>query len=366
MQLNPGWGDSGPNLLHIRAEGPADTLHFVWGSLGAPTVLLVATDTPRSNLSVNWTLLLSPDPSGALRIEPPGSVIYSTAIIFTKVFESSHAQPGGETFYPPYDLSQFSWENLNSTLNRTALTAEFWGVPATDPSGSFANGSLGFQVTAYETAGRASSLPRLLHSCNSSQVQFVLAGVAPRGNVSRFTLEVATVEEQGVAQRLRSLRSIDDEYTPAVFETLALVAGSRDSGCTRSFLQWKATAYSSRSPGRGDSIQCRPHGLQVANWTLPESGLVRALFGDGVGSNFSVSAINISFGGEEGRGYQESHYLSWSALLGFGEPPEDSFSPLVISLTAAALGTPLLLLLLGSCSVLCARRKRYSEYDPIN
>lgn len=174
----------------------------------------------------------------------------------------------GELFYPTYDLSDFSWDSLNHTLNHTALTAELRGVPATDPTGSFSNGSLAFrvcpgagntgnvlrehrecpqgtqgmscpkqllgrecctclchpsepcplQVTAYEAGGREGRLPSLLHTANSSQLEFILAGVAPRGNSSRFVLEVATVEEAGAVRRLRSQRSIDDEYTPTIFE----------------------------------------------------------------------------------------------------------------------------------------------------
>ncbi|NXP02408.1 GLMPB protein, partial [Thinocorus orbignyianus] len=279
-----------------------------------------------------------------------------------QVFEYSEAEALEERFYPPYDLSGFSWDSVNHTLNHTALTAEFWGVPATDPGGSFSNGS----VTAYEAGGRDVPLPSLLHTANSSKVEFVLAGVAPRGNGSRFALEVATVEQPGVEQELRSARSIDDEYTPTIFEMLSLVAQSRNDSSPRSFLQWKATAYGSRSPRHEDNIQCRSGGLQVANWTLPTSSIVRAYFGEGVGSSYTVSALNISFGGEDGEVYREKRYLSWSALLGFGQPPRDTFSPLVISIMAVALGTPMALLLGGGCVLLCARRKRYSEYEPIN
>lgn len=73
-------------------------------------------------------------------------------------------------------------------------------------------------MTAYEASGRAGCLPSLLHTADSSQLEFILAGVAPRGNGSRFVLEVATVEEAGAVRRLRSERSIDDEYTPTIFE----------------------------------------------------------------------------------------------------------------------------------------------------
>ncbi|XP_074709282.1 glycosylated lysosomal membrane protein [Strix uralensis] len=366
MQYNPGWNNSSVNLLHVRAVGPSDTLHYIWSSIGAPTVLLVATESRTSSLGINWTQLLSPAPAGAIWIDPPSSIIYSTAVVFTKVFEYSEAQTLEELFYPTYDLSDFSWDSVNHTLNHTALMAEFTGIPAADPSGSFSNGSLAFRVTAYEASGRDRPLPSLLHTANSSKVEFVLAGVAPRGNSSRFVLEVATVEETGVAQKLRSARSIDDEYTPTIFEMLSLVAESQNGSSTLSFLQWKATAYGSQTPRREDNIQCRSRGLQAANWTLPVSSIVRAYFGEGVGSTYTVSAINISFGGEDGKVYQEKRYLSWSALLGFGQPPKDTFSPLVISIMAVALGTPMGMLLVGSCLVLLAQRKRYSEYEPIN
>lgn len=71
----------------------------------------------------------------------------SLSLSFPQVFEYSEAKTGEELFYPTYDLSGFSWDSINRTLNHTALTAEFKGVPATDPSGSFSNGSLAFRVS---------------------------------------------------------------------------------------------------------------------------------------------------------------------------------------------------------------------------
>lgn len=92
---------------------------------------------------------------------------------------------------------------------------------------------------------------------------------------------------------------------------LSLAAQARNESSARSFLQWKATAYGSRSPRLEDRIRCRSQGLQAANGSLPMSSLVRAYFGDGAGSSYSISAVNISFGGEEGKVYEEKRYLSW-------------------------------------------------------
>ncbi|XP_074836875.1 glycosylated lysosomal membrane protein [Carettochelys insculpta] len=362
LHYNPGSNSSSVNLLHVRAVGQNDTLHYVWSSIGAPTVLLLYTRSESSTLHVNWTKLLSAAPAGAIWIEPAGSVVYSTAVIFTKVFEYSRANASAqeEQFYPTYDLAALSWRSLNGTLNHTALTAKFQGV------GAFPNGTISFQVTAYEQSGRDSSLPRLLHTANSSKVEFIMEKVAPRSNSSRFMLEVVTVEETGGRKRLQSVRSIDDEYTPAIFEMAQLVSEPRNDTTSSSFFQWKTAAYGDKVASRENAIHCHYHSLQMASWRLLGPSIAHAYFGAGLGHGESLAAINITFGGEDGKFYAEKNYLSWSALLGFGTPPEDSFSPLVITIMAVALGTPVVLLLVGGLVVLLARRKRYSEYEPIN
>lgn len=65
--------------------GTNSTLHYVWSTVGPPAVLLVATDTPHSALSVNWSLLLSPEPDGGLMVLPKDSIRFSSALVFTRV-----------------------------------------------------------------------------------------------------------------------------------------------------------------------------------------------------------------------------------------------------------------------------------------
>lgn len=53
--LNPGSSSSPPadgDLLHVRAVGDNDTLHFLFCSLGAPTLLLIHTNTSLSTVKV--------------------------------------------------------------------------------------------------------------------------------------------------------------------------------------------------------------------------------------------------------------------------------------------------------------------------
>lgn len=85
LEVISNWPDFSQNLLHIQAVGTNSTLHYVWSSLGPPAVLLVATNTPNSTLSVNWSLLLSSDPDGGLMVLPKKSIQFSSALVFTRV-----------------------------------------------------------------------------------------------------------------------------------------------------------------------------------------------------------------------------------------------------------------------------------------
>ncbi|XP_040491741.1 glycosylated lysosomal membrane protein isoform X2 [Ursus maritimus] len=140
------------NLLHIRAVGTSSTLHYVWGSTGPPAALLVATSTPHSTLAVNWSLLLSPEPDGGLTVLPTDSVRFSSALVFTRLFEFDStntsevsAKPPGKP-YAPYSLAEFSWNNISDSLDPATLSATFRGHPIHDPTGAFANGSLAFRL----------------------------------------------------------------------------------------------------------------------------------------------------------------------------------------------------------------------------
>uniref|UniRef100_A0A8C8UP95 Glycosylated lysosomal membrane protein n=1 Tax=Peromyscus maniculatus bairdii TaxID=230844 RepID=A0A8C8UP95_PERMB len=285
------------NLLHIRAVGTNSTLHYVWSTLGPPAVVLVATNTTQSVLSVNWSLLLSPDPEGGLMVLPKNSIQFSSALVFTR-------------------------------------------------------------VQAFSGSGRPAQPPRLLHTADACQLEVTLAGVSPRGNHSRFGLEVATLGTGPACPTAKELHSIDDEYAPAVFQLDQLLWGSSPSG----FMQWRPVAFSQKQRGRDSALSCQASALHpTLAYSLPQSPIVRAFFG----SPNNFCAFNLTFGDPTGPGYWDQHYLSWSMLLGVGTPPVDALSPLVLGIMAVALGTPGLVLLGGGLFLLL-RHKQYSEYQSIN
>lgn len=74
-----------------------------------------------------------------------------------------------------------------------------------------------FQLSVFDAHGRGEAWPRLLHTANSSQLEVWLDGVSPRSNHSRFLLELLAVGGAYTPSQVEIQRSIDDEFTPAMF-----------------------------------------------------------------------------------------------------------------------------------------------------
>ncbi|XP_076610215.1 glycosylated lysosomal membrane protein [Chaetodon auriga] len=360
VELNPGSSSPPPggDLLHVRAVGDNDTLHFLFCSQGAPTLLLVHTDTSSSAVTVNWTQFIDRSHSGGLQVEPETSILYSTALVFSRLLEyddvNDTADPTSDLF-PPYELQDFSW----SGFNLSGQTALLCGSAAT-----FANGSLCLQLSVFEVEGRGQSWPRLLHTANSSQLRVWLDGVLPRASHSRFLLELQAVG--GGAYPLSKVevhRSIDDEFTPSIFKVSRWVPSMNGSSDVPVFVQWKPVAYRRSEPALEDATPCRHSEPRPLSGEEAASVLVRAFYAEP-----ETFGLNVSFGLAGEPFYNSTKFLSWTLLVGSGSPPVDSFSPLVLSMMAVGLGTPMILLLLGGVCV-CARKRTAATataYEPIN
>ncbi|KAM8766465.1 glycosylated lysosomal membrane protein [Acanthopagrus schlegelii] len=361
VELNPGSSlpPLGGDLLHVRALGNNDTLHFLFCSLGAPTLLLVHTNTSSSTVKVNWTQFLDGNHSGGLKVKPESSILYSTAIVFSRLLEyddsNDTADPTSDLF-PPYRLDDFTW----SRFNLSGASALLCGAAA-----SFTNGSLCLQLSVFDGEGRSQAWPRLLHTANSSQLGVWLEGVLPRAARSRFLLELQAVGGADPLSRVEVYRSIDDEFTPSIFQVSRWVPSENSSSDVLGFLQWKPVAYRQPHPALEDATPCRHSEPQPQSGeaTAATSRLIRAFY-----TEPETFGLNVSFGLAGDPFYNSTKFLSWTVLLGSGSPPVDSFSPLVLSMMAVGLGTPMILLLLGGVCV-CVRKRAAvmaAAYEPIN
>uniref|UniRef100_A0A8C1NIA2 Glycosylated lysosomal membrane protein n=1 Tax=Cyprinus carpio TaxID=7962 RepID=A0A8C1NIA2_CYPCA len=371
VELNPGLTPPsvlppGVGLVHVRGLGLNDTLHFLLCNAGAPALLMVHTNSSRSAVQVDWPEFINHSSAGSLRVAPQSSVQYSSALVFTRVWEyddvnnTADPQQTAETsFYPPYELQNFLW-SLNVSVNQSDHTVTLCGGEKTE---SFVNGSLCLQFSAFESEGREKVWPSLRHNANSSQLRVWLDGMTPRGNHSRFALEFQSVADSGFEGRVDVHSSIDDEYTPSIFKVSQWVSSPVNSSGVVGYNQWKPVAYRKPQPVFEDATPCK-HSQLVSVNRIPRSGLVQAYFTD----HPHTSGLNISFGiDKDPVFYSNSKYISWTVLVGLGEPPADSFSTLIIIIITVGLGTPLAIIIVGGVFVWIRKRMSNSSgYEPIN
>ena len=73
------------NLFYTKAEGPNDTLHYISGTYGLPSIFVAKTDV-NTELNINWDEFLSKNISAvANSIGFNGTVHYVYGIQFLKV-----------------------------------------------------------------------------------------------------------------------------------------------------------------------------------------------------------------------------------------------------------------------------------------
>ncbi|KAB5515552.1 hypothetical protein PHYPO_G00249180 [Pangasianodon hypophthalmus] len=368
LEMNPGLtppSAAPPNVsvLHARALGNNDTLHFLFCSGGAPALLVIHTHSAESAVEVNWPKFLSSDPADSVKVEPESSVQYRGALVFTRLWEYDELNSTGQSVLSPYELKDFEWDDVNKTVDYTHHTAQLCGRHASFSSSA----SLCLHFSAYESSGREEAWPSLLHNANSSQLRILLKDVMPRTNQSHFALELQTVSEAGLQTRVNVHKSIDDEYTPSIFQVSEWVWSHDNSSSSSSsvvgFSQWKPVVYQKSLPAIEDAAPCS-HSEPVDLPQAPPSRIIPAYFTQ----NLLTHGLNVTFNVSSEPAANSTQFLSWTMLAGIGIPPSDFFSSLVIAIMAVGLGTPLVLLVVGGVYICARKRKRdtLGQYESIN
>ncbi|CAH1254631.1 GLMP [Branchiostoma lanceolatum] len=313
--------DTHNNLVHVLARGHRDSLHYVWSTIGAPTVLVVHTTSKDSELRVDWERLLratNRSISGAITFEPSNAVDFSMAVIFNKIWEYEDLHDKSELpeddaeMFEPYDLAKMRWDDFNMTMNATGLTGNFTGATTQqDMESLFQNGSISFKIHAFKTDDRSTDLPHLQYTSNQTQFDFTIDSVEPRGNMSRYAMEVMLITEdkRGTHVDLKKLQSIDDEYTPGVFELFELT--TTHGAQTDSYVQWKPVCYTKHTRSMAVATPAKTHKLKEPDTaSIPGDTIARAYFTNL--DRLQRKALNVSFGLTGDGTYVASNFTSWT------------------------------------------------------
>lgn len=357
----------------ITAVSDTDVLHYIVTALGFPTVF-VAYTKPDAIVSVDLSRLLSQnvtEKAGSVVIKPAESVLYTYSLLFTKLIDYNDTKDSADmssydatsTAWNIYDLSDFTWNNMSNvsdpTGNMVVLQAS-----SNEPSDLWEyNGTLSIKLKAFSSSGREDQLPHLEYNANIAQFDLNIDHLYTNLSMSRFAVEVILISGGQDTQKIDGTRSIDDEYAPGVFFINNWLTKSEgDSG----FLQWKPVCYQSLSRSRSKATGMKHYHLQSLTEMddMLTNTLVYAYYGKGWASITTAQASNFSFGLGQDGGYNKTQVLTWSGSVGYGVPPQDSVSTIVLIIISAGLGIPVVIIIFGGIFV-CIKKRTAKPDKPL-
>ncbi|XP_074656407.1 glycosylated lysosomal membrane protein B-like [Tubulanus polymorphus] len=373
-QLNPGcdipeckqgYNGTFPNLLHVVATGPRDTLQYVVSSIGAVTAVVARFDR-RARLTVDWRRLLSTNAtefSTSVRFDR--KPLETFAVVFTKLIEYRDQDDTADMTSLPVnytDIKALNFENLNWRDSRdfaetTANSVVF--ETAVDDDLFFENGSISLKFVFPPTEARMTELPHLLFNGNGSTIDFVVDRYRSSFKNARIAVEFAHVTAETSEPLSYEIdQSIDDEFTPGIFKTVAMTTAG-DRRANGSYLQWKPVCY--LKPGRAMKVATSVREYDLRNVTSRDDAfldrsIASAIYGAKM-ADYAIRATNVSFGLSEDGYYTGTNYTAWTLTTGYGTRPTEALSVLVISVISVGLGIPVALIVFGGIGV-CVKKRR--------
>ena len=82
-------------------------------------------------------------------------------------------------------------------------------------------------------------------------------------------------------------------------------------------------------------------------------------------SAYDVSRFNITFGSPKDSFYSSTNYTSFSFLLGFDDPPEESLSLMVKMVILTGFGIPVIAIMISGLYLTIRRCRRSSSYEDL-
>ncbi|XP_043589291.1 glycosylated lysosomal membrane protein-like isoform X1 [Bombus pyrosoma] len=349
--------DRNLTTVYLRADGPNDTLHYLWDFDGNPSVLLALTSRS-ATMNISWKDFLLKRKDSVTFTEEP---IYTFGVVFNKIIEFNDTNDTAlinianlvntNSLHPMF----FQWDRKTLIQNNEFVTLNMEGNSYNDSIMNISRmGSIKVSLMGFCSLDHSEFMPHMLHTENSTQVDIILDHLQTNKSFtnSRFAIELLVVGEGNpeVPMFINPKKSLDDEHTPGIFDVVEVRTPpykSMDNYETEgAYLQWRPVSYTTMSRDITDSTETMQYPpLKVSNHTSTIiDSMLYCYYGDKV-DNLLTQRIIVSLGSKGDGFYKRTYYSTWTFLIGYGTPPEEQFSYLVIMIISIGLGLPLIILL---------------------
>merc|ERR1712142_570002 len=316
--INPGCGPSlcndsdvnHVNLVHCEAVGPRDSIHVVWSTVGAPSVLVARTEN-RVNLSVDWDNFLN---GQVPPVKPDVSFSSNPSVAFGFVLRSLVEYDDKDDVADP---DHYRRPNDTTSARKVfPLESRIWQPVVVQNDNTFVfqtsaedadlGTALKLQVRVNGSLTRGEALPRLQLTPNNTHLDLFLDNKTSLSEHSRFYLVVDVVNADNPL-KLTNVSSIDDEYTPGVFTMYRLGAVDDQNPDNGRYAAWKPVAYTTKER------------------SLEMQTLVRAF--DPVDADKTIDNIRSVVGGYFGNIQKFQGDFSQEIKIGIGQQGDKFYRP---------------------------------------
>ncbi|XP_071645589.1 glycosylated lysosomal membrane protein [Temnothorax longispinosus] len=369
--VNPGCDEQcrerNVTTLYLRADGPNDTLHYLWDFVGTPSVLLALTP-PSAWLNITWDDYLARRGNSLSFSEKPAysfGIIINKIIEFNDVNDTALINTADVTNTNVLRTEYFNWRRVSLSQKSEFVYLDMEGNSYHDTAKNISRyGSIKLSLRGFCTIDHSDMVPHMLHTENSTQVDIILDHIQTNRTFSnsRFAIELLAVGggDPEIPLFVDPKKSLDDEHTPGIFEVVEVrtppyreVMDALNAG---SYLQWRPVSYNSASrdvTSSTETMQYPPK--QVFNHTSAiKNSMLYCYYGEAV-DDLLLQKLVVSLGSKGDGFYKRTSYLTWTFMIGYGTPPEERFSYLVIMIISIGIGLPLLIMIITGL-YLCIRR----------
>ncbi|XP_076058836.1 glycosylated lysosomal membrane protein-like [Oratosquilla oratoria] len=378
LSINPGCEEYDyPHLVQVKAEGSNDTIIHLWSIWGSP-VFLVAKAQPNATVTVQCEDFIDFKPKSVV-IDPEPDYVFG--IVFTQLLYFDDSNDTGKIDnipiedQIPFHMKRFTWD-IDTLLNESIEEAGI-SMKAIEYNGITLKNTTKFSIklTAYGVDGRSSILPHLLRTFESAQLDFVLDDLTwtefpPPHPVFEnpryaFAFQLFSTENLTTDSSIEYMtrKSLDDENTPGVFNLDEITTPLARKSSKGGYMQWRPVSYLTPKRDINDATNVKVDGgMTILNKTdeYLSNSLAYGMFGNEL-SMARVAATKLVIGRPKDGYYSKYNYATWTVALGYGAPPLEGFSLLVIMVIGFGVGIPLVLFLAGGVFFLVKRLRRDNE-----
>ncbi|XP_054159842.1 glycosylated lysosomal membrane protein A-like [Oppia nitens] len=364
-------------LIDITYKDTKDSIHYLWSSVSSlsPTLLIFKT-THNTTVGINWDSFLDKNkfkPFLNINSEP----LFGLGFQFNRLFFFNDISQSGH-YIEGDPIAEINWNQFNwsQVVTPKDVKDSMSVISANADNCKIFNGTVSFNLRVRSSDGRNDELPQLTYTESSVSLDLNVIDVDLK-NHKNFTgdkyfprlmasISVVTLNGTKSATKLSKTTTIDDEYTPGVFDRIHLDLDSTkdrklDQNERQGFIQWKPIAYNNDEKIIANTLDVIASDVQKGNNNSKiDNRLIETFV---YNKDFSLFEFNLTFGANDDTSYYDkSKYNSYSLVIGLGSAPEESLSLLVQMIILVGFGLPVLVMI-GSSAYLIYRRIKKRKID---